>query len=120
MDSEWNNLLRELRLTGKRFKFGALLRGAKSKEIHDDTLVITYSHSSNVDRFNSELEDPVVKSDMLSIIHKTLNKEYAVEVRLDGESSSLKTSKNSKGSSNLVKSAQAMGALIIEEREKNI
>ncbi len=120
LDSEWNNLLRELRLTGKRFKFGALLRGAKSKEIHDDTLVITYSHSSNVDRFNSELEDPVVKSEMLSIIHKTLNKEYAVEVRLDGESSSLKTSKNSKVSSNLVKSAQAMGALIIEEREKNI
>ena len=57
---------------------------------------------------------------MLSIIHKTLNKEYAVEVRLDGESSNLKTSKNSKVSSNLVKSAQAMGALIIEEREKNI
>ena len=119
LDSEWNNLLRELRLTGKRFKFGALLRGAKTKEIVDETLVLTYSHSSNVDRFNSELEDPVVKSEMLNIIHKTLNKEYAVEVRLDGQSSNEKTSKKSGSNSNLVKSAQAMGALIVEEREKN-
>ena len=119
LDSEWNNLLRELRLTGKRFKFGALLRGAKTKEIIDETLVLTYSHSSNVDRFNSELEDPVVKSEMLNIIHKTLNKEYAVEVRLDGQSSNEKTSKKSGSNSNLVKSAQAMGALIVEEREKN-
>ena len=119
LDSEWNNLLRELRLTGKRFKFGALLRGAKTKEIIDETLVLTYSHSSNVDRFNSELEDPVVKSEMLNIIHKTLNKEYAVEVRLDGQSSNEKTSKKSGSNSYLVKSAQAMGALIVEEREKN-
>ncbi len=119
LDSEWNNLLRELRLTGKRFKFGALLRGAKTKEIIDETLVLTYSHSSNVDRFNSELEDPVVKSEMLNIIYKTLNKEYAVEVRLDGQSSNEKTSKKSGSNSNLVKSAQAMGALIVEEREKN-
>ena len=119
LDSEWNNLLRELRLTGKRFKFGALLRGAKTKEIVDETLVLTYSHSSNVDRFNSELEDPVVKSEMLNIIHKTLNKEYAVEVRLDGQSSNEKTSKKSGSNSYLVKSAQAMGALIVEEREKN-
>ena len=119
LDSEWNNLLRELRLTGKRFKFGALLRGAKTKEIVDETLVLTYSHSSNVDRFNSELEDPVVKSEMLNIIYKTLNKEYAVEVRLDGQSSNEKTSKKSGSNSYLVKSAQAMGALIVEEREKN-
>ena len=55
IDEHWNELLRSLRQTGKRFNLGALLRGCKERKIKDDTLVLTFLHSTHLERIIIEI-----------------------------------------------------------------
>ena len=117
IDENWNELLRSLRQTGKRFNLGALLRGCKERELREDTLVLTFLHSSHLDRINSEIEDPLVKGQFESVVEKVLGKKYKISVELaNGELKSVPGPASQQ--SHLVRAAQALGARIVEERSK--
>ena len=117
IDENWNELLRSLRQTGKRFNLGALLRGCKERELRGDTLVLTFLHSSHLDRINSEIEDPLVNGQFESVVEKVLGKKYKISVEL--ANSELKSVPGPVSQqSHLVRAAQALGARIVEERSK--
>ncbi len=117
IDEHWNELLRSLRQTGKRFNLGALLRGCKERELRGDTLVLTFLHSSHLDRINSEIEDPLVYGQFESVVEKVLGKKYKISVEL--ANSELKSVPGPVSQqSHLVRAAQALGARIVEERSK--
>ena len=117
IDEHWNELLRSLRQTGKRFNLGALLRGCKERELRGDTLVLTFLHSSHLDRINSEIEDPLVNAQFESVVEKVLGKKYKISVEL--ANSELKSVPGPVSQqSHLVRAAQALGARIVEERSK--
>lgn len=116
-DSDWNDLLRSLRQTGKRFNLGALMRGCKEREIREDTLVLTFLHSSHLERMNSEIEDPLVNGQFESVVEKVFGKKYKISVEL--ANSNIKSiSGPISQQSHLVRAAQALGARIVEERSK--
>jgi len=117
IDEHWNELLRSLRQTGKRFNLGALLRGCKERKIKDDTLVLTFLHSSHLDRINSEIEDPLVHGQFESVVENVLGKKYKISVEL--ASSEVKSVRGPIAQqSHLVRAAQSLGARIVEERSK--
>ena len=116
IDEHWNELLRSLRQTGKRFNLGALLRGCKERKIKDDTLVLTFLHSSHLDRMNSEIEDPLVHGQFESVVENVLGKKYKISVEL--ASSEVKSRGPIAQQSHLVRAAQSLGARIVEERSK--
>ncbi len=117
IDEHWNELLRSLRQTGKRFNLGALLRGCKERKIKDDTLVLTFLHSSHLDRINSEIEDPLVHGQFESVVENVLGKKYKISVELaSGEVKSVRGPIAQQ--SHLVRAAQSLGARIVEERSK--
>ena len=117
IDEHWNELLRSLRQTGKRFNLGALLRGCKERKIKDDTLVLTFLHSSHLDRMNSEIEDPLVHGQFESVVENVLGKKYKISVEL--ASSEVKSVRGPIAQqSHLVRAAQSLGARIVEERSK--
>lgn len=118
IDEHWNELLRSLRQTGKRFNLGALMRGCKEREIRDDTLVLTFLHSSHLDRMNSEIEDPLVNGQFENVVEKVLGKKYKISVELANSDSKSITGPVSQ-QSHLVRAAQALGARIVEERSKS-
>ena len=118
IDEHWNELLRSLRQTGKRFNLGALLRGCKERKIKDDTLVLTFLHSSHLERVNSEIEDPLVNGQFESVLENVLGKKYKISVEL--ASSEVKSVGGPIGQkSHLVRAAQSLGARIVEERSKS-
>ena len=117
IDEHWNELLRSLRQTGKRFNLGALLRGCKERKIKDDTLVLTFLHSSHLDRMNSEIEDPLVHGQFESVVENVLGRKYKISVEL--ASSEVKSVRGPIAQqSHLVRAAQSLGARIVEERSK--
>jgi len=117
IDEHWNELLRSLRQTGKRFNLGALLRGCKERELKGDTLVLTFLHSSHLDRINSEIEDPLVNGQFESVVEKVLGKKYKISVELANNELKSVPGPISQQSP-LVRAAQALGARIVEERSK--
>ena len=117
IDEHWNELLRSLRQTGKRFNLGALLRGCKERKIKDDTLVLTFLHSSHLERINSEIEDPLVNGQFENVVENVLGKKYKISVEL--ASNEVKSVRGPIGQqSHLVRAAQSLGARIVEERSK--
>ena len=117
IDEHWNELLRSLRQTGKRFNLGALLRGCKERKIKDDTLVLTFLHSSHLERINSEIEDPLVNGQFESVVENVLGKKYKISVEL--ASNEVRSVRGPIGQqSHLVRAAQSLGARIVEERSK--
>ncbi|HBF00288.1 MAG TPA: DNA polymerase III subunit gamma/tau [Dehalococcoidia bacterium] len=117
IDEHWNELLRSLRQTGKRFNLGALLRGCKERKIKDDTLVLTFLHSSHLERINSEIEDPLVNGQFESVVENVLGKKYKISVEL--ASNEVRSVRGPIGQqSYLVRAAQSLGARIVEERSK--
>ena len=117
IDEHWNELLRSLRQTGKRFNLGALLRGCKERKIKDDTLVLTFLHSSHLERINSEIEDPLVNGQFENVVENVLGKKYKISVEL--ASNEVRSVRGPIGQqSHLVRAAQSLGARIVEERSK--
>ena len=117
IDEHWNELLRSLRQTGKRFNLGALLRGCKERKIKDDTLVLTFLHSSHLERIKSEIEDPLVNGQFESVVENVLGKKYKISVELS--SNEVRSVRGPIGQqSHLVRAAQSLGARIVEERSK--
>ncbi|MEE2884415.1 MAG: DNA polymerase III subunit gamma/tau [Chloroflexota bacterium] len=119
LDSKWNDIVRELRLTGNRFKLGALLRGCKDREAANGILTISFPYISHVERVKEELGDPITRKQVEDILEGIMDKPYKIEVVLSGESASSAPEKLS-DTSPLVRAARSKGAQVIGEREDEL
>ncbi len=118
LDIHWNRLLQSLRQTGNRFNIGALLRGCHERKLEEDRVFFMFRYGSHVERMKSELSDPNVKKGLEDALESVLGKKMGVEIKL-ADDDSVRRSKPVSQRSHLVRAAQAMGARIIQEKEKS-
>ena len=116
LDEKWNDILKSLRQIGNRFNLAALLRGCHNKYIDGDSIVFKFKHISHMERLKTELDNPVVFGELNKVIQEILAKEYKVEIELLEDA--LNDNKSPSQNSHLVKTVQALGARIVEERGK--
>ena len=94
---------------------GALLRSCKDRYLDGETLVLAFSHRSNLERMQQELDDPQSLKAINEAIAQSLGNSYHLRLTLDGNAKSSIIS--SPTESPLVRAAMGMGARILEERE---
>ena len=117
IDEKWNELLRELRQVGNRFNIAALLRGSYERKIVGNSLAFVFQHSSHAERLEGEIEDPLVRNQIMDATLKILGTRYDIEVT-HPESGNSNSGRPASQRSHLVRAAQSLGATIIEERNK--
>ena len=117
IDEKWNELLRELRQVGNRFNIAALLRGSYERKIVGNSLAFVFQHSSHAERLEGEIEDPLVRNQIMDATLKILGTRYDIEVT-HPESGSSNSGRPASQRSHLVRAAQSLGATIIEESNK--
>ena len=117
IDEKWNELLRELRQVGNRFNIAALLRGSYERKIVGKSLAFVFQHSSHAERLEGEIEDPLIRNQIMDATLKILGTRYDIEVTHPESGSSI-SGRPASQRSHLVRAAQSLGATIIEERKK--
>jgi len=102
---------------GKKYNLGALLRGCKADAISldENTLVLPFTHSTNMERMQEEMDDPTARSLVTQVIGECFGQSYDFRITLaDGNGPGGANSKASQ-TSPLVRAAMGMGARILEE-----
>jgi DNA polymerase III subunit gamma/tau len=115
--SRWIAAVKALgRCKGKKYNLGALLRDCKSETVslEGDTLTLPFTHRTNMERMQEELEDPNGRKMLSDAIEKFFGQAYGVQltlVRDNGEAGPGRSTQQSP----LVRTALGMGARIVEE-----
>ena len=115
-DGQWNEIVRALRLTGTRFKLGALLRGCKEREIADGVITLKFPYTSHVERVQEELGNPVTRREVEETLERVLGNPYRIEAAVS-ETDNHKTQRSVADRSPLVRAARSKGAQVVGERE---
>jgi DNA polymerase-3 subunit gamma/tau len=115
VEDNWNDIKKKLRNVGKRFKIGALLNVSKTRIINEDSLIVTFSHKSHVERLDNEITDPVVQKEVADILKEILITVNKIKPRNADDIKEVITDR----SSHLVRSAQNFGAQVFEKNEVN-
>ena len=109
--------MRALRLTGTRFKLGALLRGCKEREIADGVVTLRFSWKSHVDRLQEELGNPVTRREVEQALERVLGEPYRLEASVSATDNH-STQRSVADRSPLVRTARSKGAQVVGEREE--
>ena len=116
LESQWREITRSLRHVGKKFKLGALLNVCKEREVVDGVIVLKFTHRSNMERMQEELENPENRKGLMDALSEAMGSAYEVKLTVvNGGNGSAVQSTSQK--SHLVRAAQQMGARVIDERE---
>ena len=107
------------RFKGKKYNLGALLRDCKSDSIviEDDTMILSFSHRTNMERMQEEMGDPSSRSTVSEAVEKFFGTPYTFKLVLmqeTGDSGSTRSAQQSP----LVRAALGMGARIIQEQSE--
>ena len=103
-------------MKGKRFNLGALLRDCKKHEIIDRNVTLEFTHKSHMERVQSEIEDVRVKKMLSQTLNEIFEGDYQIVIKLLNSPTEIGSNKAA-STSHLVRSAQAIGALILDEKE---
>ena len=117
LESQWGEVLRSLRHTGRRFKLGALLRGCKEQEVADGIITLKFQHVSHVERMKEELSNPETHKEVNEVLARILEGTYDIKVSsIDG--GTINSGEGAAQRSHLVRAAQSMGAQVVGETEE--
>jgi DNA polymerase-3 subunit gamma/tau len=105
------------RCKGKKYNLGALLRDCKAETIslEGDTLVLPFTHRTNMERMQEEMEDPNGRRMLSEAVEKSFGETYTFRLTLVGDNGDSNGGNRSAQQSPLVRTALGMGARIIEE-----
>ena len=114
---QWTDFVKTLsRSKGKRYNIGALLRDCREQELDGDSLVLTFSHKSHLERMQEELDDPMGMRTVNDALIKSMGTAYRLKLTLHGENGGGRVQATNR--SPLVRAALSMGARIVEENEQ--
>ncbi|MCI0840854.1 MAG: DNA polymerase III subunit gamma/tau [Chloroflexi bacterium] len=116
LDYQWRDITRSLRHVGAKFKLGALLNVCKEREVVDGTIVLKFTHKSNMERMQQELENPECRKAFNEVMSEAMDKPY--EVRLTVVNGGGGSAMGASQKSPLVRAAQSMGARVLAEKEE--
>ncbi|MCZ6615463.1 MAG: DNA polymerase III subunit gamma/tau [Chloroflexi bacterium] len=72
-DEQWEELIRTLsRSKGRRFNLGALLRACRQHRLEDDTLTLEFTHRSNMERMQEEMDHPESRRTFMDAVASAL------------------------------------------------
>jgi hypothetical protein len=117
LEAQWRLILRALRHTGKRFNLGALLRGCNAREVHDSVITLKFPFASHVERMQQELNDAETRRALTEAVSSLMGGTYEIGVELAGDSEGGPVQKAA-DTSHMVRSARAMGAQVVDEKEE--
>ena len=109
----WDQIVRSLRRQkGKRFFLGALLNDCRSPHLENGSLILPFSHRSNMERMESELKEAEGSAAVKNALNHYLGKPYDVKLTLLDNTNNRPAAM----SSALVRAARQMGGRILDER----
>ena len=114
----WLATVRALgRCKGKKYNLGALLRDCRvdSITLEGDTLVLPFSHRTNMERMQEEMEEPNGHRMVTEAVAKSFGESYGFKLTLNGEPGNGEEAHRPAQRSPLVRTAMGMGARIVEE-----
>ena len=114
----WLATVRALgRCKGKKYNLGALLRDCRvdSVALDGDTLVLPFSHRTNLERMQEEMEDPNGHRLVIEAVAKYFEEPYTFKLTLNGDQGNGEDAHRTAQQSPLVRTAMGMGARIVEE-----
>ena len=102
---------------GKKYNLGALLRGCKASAItlEEETLVLPFTHSTNMERMQEEMDDPKSRGLVTQVIGECFGQPYDFRITLADDNGSGGANLKASQTSPLVRAAMGMGARILEE-----
>ena len=115
-DPQWNEVVRALRLTGSRFKLGALLRGCKEREISDGVITLKFPYTSHVERVQEELGNPATRREVEETLERIMGNPYRIEAAVS-QTDNHAAQRSAADRSPLVRAARSKGAQVVGERE---
>ncbi len=116
-DDRWDQVVRALRLTGSRFKLGALLKGCKEREFADGVVTLRFPYVSHVERVKEELDNPVTRREVEQTLEKILGSPYRMDVLAAADVGNHKQVRAADRSP-MVRAARSKGAQVVDEREE--
>ena len=118
LDALWDDIVKSLRTRkGKRFNLGALLRSSIERVVSDDTVTLKYAHASHQERMQEELDDPESRKVLQEALAEALEGSYQIQASMaEGRANGPRQKASQR--SHLVRSAQTMGARIVDEKEE--
>ena len=114
----WLAAVRALgRCKGKKYNLGALLRDCRldSVSLEGDTLVLPFSHRTNMERMQEEMEEPNGHQLVTEAVAKCFGESYGFRLTLNEETGNGGEPRQTAQRSPLVRTAMGMGARIVEE-----
>ncbi len=113
----WNNIIQYLRKQrGKRFYLGPLLKDCHQPFLDEGSMVLPFSHRSNMERTEAELEEYTCKTAVNEAMEKYLGRVY--EIKLTLRDSSNGSSSSSLLGNPMIRAAKTLGGKIIKEENK--
>ena len=110
----WNQIVQALRRhKGRRFFLGALLKDCKTPHVEDNVMVLPFSHRSNMERMEAELEEAQSRMAVEEALRQFLEASYQIKLTLHGGDSG--GGRPAAATSPLVRAARALGGRILEE-----
>jgi hypothetical protein len=111
-DAQWDAFKKAMRqFKGKQFNIGSLLLDCVQRYIEEDKLVLIFKTRPNMERLQSEMENPDTRRHVQETVERVTGTPY--ELRLSLAAQGATTAGAPKG--HLVRAARAMGAHIVEE-----
>jgi hypothetical protein len=86
-----------------------------SVSLEGDTLVLPFSHRTNMERMQEEMEDPSGHRTVTEAVAKYFGESYAFKLTLNGDAGNGAEAYRPAQQSPLVRTAMGMGARIVEE-----
>ena len=110
----WDNIIQYLRKQrGKRFYLGPLLKDCHQPFLDEKIMVLPFSHRSNMERTEAELEESTCKSAVNEAMEKYLGHVYEIKLTLrEGGNGSRPSSLLENP---MIRAARALGGKIIKE-----
>ncbi|MBI3743375.1 MAG: DNA polymerase III subunit gamma/tau [Chloroflexi bacterium] len=103
----WNVIVEASKKQVGKYKFHALLRGARPQVLEGDTVVVGFTHKKFVDMMNEEMDNPASRKVLLQAFEQAAGKPVQVRCVLGGQ-----PPKPARG--HLLRAAEEMGAKVVQ------
>ena len=117
LNREWEGIVKQLsRYKGRRYNLGALLRGCRQPRFEGNTLELPFSHRSNMERMQDEMDNPDSKRTFLEAVSSALG--ITNPITLSFSATNGQNPRQKPQQSPLLQTALGMGGKILEETKE--
>ena len=114
--AQWPAILRAMsRVPRKRFDVAALLRSSHKRKIDGNSLVVSFTHVSNSERLQTELDDARCRIEVEKVLEQALGESFSL--RVEAEDDQTTASREADAPGHLVRAAMSLGGQVVENAE---